>query len=300
MIPTLLAQGTRHGYLYSIPYSAEIDGLVWRPDLAAQAGITHAPRTWAELKDDIVIMAKHLHGRKDYVLGTDSGVDQLQQAFIQSATKHPFTQDGMIDWLSPEAQQALAFLKDLSKMKGVYPRLISGDAPWTAGFMDFYIAPDSRVGWLRKLLGPGSAAFAPTPERCVGCGSGDVYWGNGFSLLKGALHPAEATNFLVWALGPADSAGLNLDTLKSGKTPVYSTYIDKVRTDPAFAQYRWMLPMFDQINHSIVTSATPYMDLIQTWSMNWWPKYVDSNMTAKQYGQHIIDDINAAIKRGQM
>jgi hypothetical protein len=127
-----------------------------------------------------------------------------------------------------------------------------------------------------------------------------VYWGNGFSLLKGALHPAEATNFLVWALGPADSAGLNLDTLKSGKTPVYSAYIDKVRTDPAFAQYRWMLPMFDQINRSIVTSATPYMDLIQTWSMNWWPKYIDTNMTAKEYGQHIIGDINAAIKRGQM
>jgi ABC-type glycerol-3-phosphate transport system substrate-binding protein len=301
MIPTLLADSSRHGRLYSIPYSFEIVGLEWRPDLTAQAGIHTPPRTWAELEAMIPKLAAHLRGRRAYALTTNGSLHTMQEAFIMSATKHPFTKDGLIDWMSPQAQQALVFMKKLSTMKGVGPQLNFGaDQLWTAGFVDLYIGQDSRTGWIKKLLGPDAAAFAPMPERCVGCGSGQVFWGNGISLLHGALHPQAATNFIVWAFGPADSAGTGLATLKSGKTPVYSYWIDKVRHDSAFAQYRWMLPMFDLINHSIPQPATPYWSLEDTVAQTWWKKYMTTDMTAREYAQHVIHDVQAAIKRAKV
>lgn len=301
MIPSLLADGTRSGYLYSIPYSVEIVGMEYRPDLMAMAGVTAPPKTWAELKADIPILAKKLHGKKAFALASNGDLHTLQEAFIMSASKHPFTKDGLIDWMSSESQQAVIFVKELTKMQGVAPRLTFGaDQLWTAGFVDMYLGQDSRTGWIKKLLGPDAAAFAPMPERCPGCGSGQVFWGNGVSLLKGALHPAEATNFIVWALGPNDSAGLNLATLKSGKTPVYTQYIDKVKTNDAFKQYRWMLPVFDLINHSTAQPATVNWGLEETAATKWWPKYVDSTMSAKEYAQHVLADVQTAIKRAKM
>ena len=301
MIPSLLADGSRHGYLYSIPYSVEIVGLEWRPDLAAEAGITAAPKTWDELKAMIPKLAKHRHGRKAFALTSNGDLHTLQEAFIMSATKHPFTKDGLINWTSPEAQQALTTIKDLAKLPGVAPKLTKGSDPlWTAGFVTFYIGQDSRTGWIKKTIGPGAAAFAPMPERCVGCGSGQVFWGNGISLLKGALHPAEATNFIVWAFGPNDAAGAGLATLKSGKTPVYSSYIDKVHTNDAFKQYRWMLPMFDLINHSLPQPATTNWGLEETAAMKWWDKYMTSDMSAMDYAKHVMNDVSTAIKRAKM
>ena len=301
MIPTLLADGSRRGRLYSIPYSFEIVGLEWRPDLTARAGIHTAPRTWAELQAMIPKLAAHLRGKRAYALTTNGSLHTMQEAFIMSATKHPFTKDGLIDWMSPQAQQALVFMKKLSTMKGVGPQLNFGaDQLWTAGFVDLYVGQDSRTGWIKKLLGPNAAAFAPMPERCVGCGSGQVFWGNGISLLRGARYPQAATNFIVWAFGPVDSAGLGLATVKSGKTPVYSYWIDKVRHDSAFAQYRWMLPMFDLINHSIPQPATPYWSLEDTAAQTWWKKYMTTEMTAREYAQHVIHDVQAAIKRAKV
>jgi hypothetical protein len=93
--------------------------------------------------------------------------------------------------------------KKLSTMKGVGPQPdFGGDPLWTAGFVDLYVGQDSRTGWIKKLLGPDAGAFAPMPERCVGCGSGQVFWGNGISLLGGARYPQAATNFIVWAFRP--------------------------------------------------------------------------------------------------
>ena len=103
-------------------------------------------------------LADHLRGKRAYALTTNGSLHTMQEAFIMSATKHPFTKDGLIDWMSPQAQQALVFMKKLSTMKGVGPQLNFGaDQLWTAGFVDLYVGQDSRTGWIKKLLGPNAA-----------------------------------------------------------------------------------------------------------------------------------------------
>lgn len=299
LIPSVLADGSRNGLLYSIAYSAEIVGLEWRTDLAAQAGITTAPATWAELKADLPKLAAHLHGRNAVTLNAVPMLHDLQEAWIMAASKHPFTKDGLIDWTSPDAQQALTFMKQLSQIKGVAKGLDNdGDNQWQAGYVDFLVSPDSRAGWIKKS-GIGTAAFAPLPERCAGCGSGQVFWGNGMSLLKGAQHPQEATNFLVWAFGPADSAGMLLNIVKTGKTPAYSAYLNKIATDPSLAAQRWQLPVISLLNHSLAQPATLYWSQENTAAQKWWPNYLSTNMTAMQYAQHVMADVAAAIQRSK-
>jgi ABC-type glycerol-3-phosphate transport system substrate-binding protein len=273
--------------------------LEWRTDLAAQAGITTPPATWDELKADLPKLAAHLHGRNAVTLNAVPMLHDLQEAWIMSASKHPFTKDGLIDWASPEAQQALVFMKQLSQIQGVAKGLDNdGDNQWQAGFVDFLVSPDSRAGWIKKS-GIGTAAFAPLPERCAGCGSGQVFWGNGMSLLKGAQHPQEATDFLVWAFGPADSAGMLLNILKTGKTPIYSAYLHKIATDPSLASQRWQLPVITLLNHSLAQPATLYWSQENTAAQKWWPTYLSTNMTAAQYAHHVMADVAAAIQRSK-
>src|SRR5436189_5944047 len=83
MIPSILADGSRHGRLYSIPYSVEIVGLEWRPDLTAQAGIHTAPRTWAELQAMVSRMAAHLRGKRAYGLTPNGSRHTMYDAAIR-------------------------------------------------------------------------------------------------------------------------------------------------------------------------------------------------------------------------
>lgn len=299
MIPSVLADGSRNGQLYSIAYSAEIVGLNWRTDLAAQVGITTAPATWDQLKADLPKLAAHLHGKNAVTITAAPALHDLQEAWIMSSSKHPFTKDGLIDWTSPQAQQALMFMKQISQLKGTDKGIdTGGDALWQAGFSDINIGPDSRTGWIPKA-GIGTAAFAPLPERCVGCGSGQVFWGNGMSLLKGAQEPQAATDFLVWAFGPDDAAGLQLASLQSGKTPVYTAYLHKIQTDPGLASQRWQLPVITLLNNSMAQPATLYWMQENQAAQKFWPQYVNTNMTAGQYARAVMADVAASVQRSK-
>lgn len=299
MIPSVLADGSRNGKLYSLAYSAEIVGLEWRTDLAAKAGITKAPATWDQLKVDLVKLAAHLTGKNAVTITSAPVLHVLQEAWIMASSKHPFAKDGLIDWTSPAAQQALVFMKQLTQIKGVDKGLDTGGDPlWQSGFATLTVAPDSRAGWIQKA-GVGTAAFAPLPTRCAGCGSGQVFWGNGMSLLKGAHEPQAATDFLVWAFGPDDAAGLQLASLESGKTPVYTAYLHKIQTDPSLASQRWQLPVISLLNHSMAQPATLYWMQENQAAEKYWPQYVNTNMTALQYAGDVMADVAAAIQRSK-
>ena len=299
MIPSVLADGSRNGKLYSLAYSAEIVGLEWRTDLAAKVGITTPPATWNQLKADLVKLATNLHGKNAVTITSAPVLHDLQEAWVMSASKHPFTKDGLIDWLSPEAQQALVFMKQLTQLKGTDKGLdTGGDALWQAGFSDFTVAPDSRAGWIGKA-GLGSAAFVPLPTRCAGCGSGQVFWGNGMSLLKGAQQPQAATDFLVWAFGPDDSAGMAVHALQADETPVYTAYLHKIKTDPSLASQRWQLPVINLIANSLPQASTLYWMQENQAAQKYWPQYVNTNMTALQYAKSVTADVAASIQRSK-
>jgi len=147
--------------------------------------------------------------RRAYALTTNRGLHTLQEAFIMSATKHPFTRDGLIDWMSPEAQQALVFMKKLSTMKGVGPQLdFGGDPLWTAGFVDLYVGQDSRTGWIKKLLGP---MRRPLP-RCL-----SAAWAVARARCSGATASASCAALGTRRRRPTSSCGLSVPPIRLGR-----------------------------------------------------------------------------------
>jgi len=50
-LPGMLENNTWDGVLYSVPFNKSVRALYWNKDLFATAGLTRAPRTWAEYTD---------------------------------------------------------------------------------------------------------------------------------------------------------------------------------------------------------------------------------------------------------
>ena len=97
--------------LYIVPYSFENITFNWRNDYFSEVGVTERPATWddwhaaaTEVKkwgaDQEIIPTAFAGG-----LWTDTG------ALIASAMKEPYTSEGMLDWLAPEAVAALDFYR---------------------------------------------------------------------------------------------------------------------------------------------------------------------------------------------
>ena len=63
--PALLETMTFEGHLWSIPFGANNGAVYYRPSLFEQAGITHIPETWAELRQAAQALTQDLDGDSD-------------------------------------------------------------------------------------------------------------------------------------------------------------------------------------------------------------------------------------------
>jgi ABC-type glycerol-3-phosphate transport system substrate-binding protein len=113
MLPAVKADSSFEGKVYDIPYSFENITYNWRVDYASAVGATAAPATWDEWLQVAQEIKKWGADQKIYptafamALWTDVG------ALLCSASKTPYTADGMIDWMGADMLEALAFYKKL-------------------------------------------------------------------------------------------------------------------------------------------------------------------------------------------
>lgn len=302
MIPSVRADASYEDKLYIIPYSFENITFNWRNDYFGEIGKTDRPQTWDDWYEAAVALKEW--GKDEEIIPT-SFVGALWTdggALIASAMEQPYTDEGLLDWLSEEAVGALTFYRKLVDEELTPPHGFDG---WFESFQRGKVASvqaqSSRGVWGQNLHGADKWTTSPIATREAGGGSGTVYWGNGLGVVNKAPHPQEVVDFYVFAFGPANS-DFQKAVIQSGKTPVYnSTYDQIINVDPDFEVYKWMIGMRDDVARSIpVPRNTFYLIQHQAYARRIVEFIDDPTMTPEKCAQLIYDDTVAEIEKQQV
>lgn len=299
MIATVRADASYEDKLYMVPYSFENITFNWRTDYFKEVGVTEPIKTW----DDWHTVATEVKawGKDQEIiptafagaLWTDTG------ALITSAMKTPYTSEGMLDWLAPEAVAALDFYRKLVSEELTPPHGFDG---WFESFQRAKVgsvqAQSSRGVWGQNIHGPDKWKTSPIATQTADSGSGTVYWGNGLGVVNKAPHAQEVVDFFVFAFGPAN-ADFQKAVIKSGKTPVYNSSYEKIiGADPSFDTYKWMTGMRDDVaNSQPVPRNTFYLIQHTAYTKRIVEFIDDASITPEQCAQNILDDSMAEIEK---
>jgi ABC-type glycerol-3-phosphate transport system substrate-binding protein len=299
MIPSVRADASYEDRLYIVPYSFENITFNWRNDQFAEAGITERPATWDAWYEAAVAVKEWGADQEIFPtsfvgsLWTDAG------ALIASAMEEPYTTEGLLDWMAPEAIGALQFYRRLVSEELTPPHGFDG---WFESFQREKVASvqaqSSRGVWGQNLHGVDKWTTSPIATQEEGGGSGTVYWGNGLGVVNLGPYPQEVVDFYVYAFGPANQ-DFQKAVIQSGKTPVYnSSYDELIAVDPAFDAYKWMIDMRDDVTNSLPVPRNTFY-LIQH---NAYTKHIvefidDPSITPEQCAQRILDDSVAEIDK---
>ncbi len=189
IIPGNLANDTVNGQMYAAPWFGGVRGIWYRKDQFAQAGITSAPTTWAELVTDAKLLQKKFPG--SYGLGAPSNYTNAIVSFIWGAGGQVATQSGgkwTAKLTSPQSEAGLKFYADLYLTQHVSPSKYIGqtelgapgatsggsDEDFALGKLDMYIdgpwAESELTAVSKKYASdwasfpiPSSAGPAPAP-----------------------------------------------------------------------------------------------------------------------------------------
>ncbi|MFN8487948.1 MAG: substrate-binding domain-containing protein [Caldilineaceae bacterium] len=299
MIPSVKADASYQDKLYIVPYSFENITFNWRNDYFKNAGHADQPKTW----DDWYAAAKAVKAwGKDQEIFPTSFVGALWTdagALITSAMQKPYTNEGMLDWMAEESIAALDFYRKMVTEELTPPHGFDG---WFESFQKGKVASvqaqSSRGVWGQNLHGKDKWTTSTIATMKPGSGAGTVYWGNGLGVVNKAPNPQEVVDFYVYAFGPAN---LNFQkaVIQSGKTPVYNSTYDKIiNVDPAFADYKWMINMRDDVSKSQpVPRNTFYLIQHQAYTKRIVEFIDNKNITAEQCAQNILDDAKKEIEK---
>jgi ABC-type glycerol-3-phosphate transport system substrate-binding protein len=302
MIQSVRADASYEDQLYMIPYSFENITFNWHNVYFAEAGIEERPLTWDEWYEAAVAVKEWGQAQEitptSFVgaLWTDAG------ALITSAMTQPYTSEGLLDWLAPEAIAALELYRKLVSEELTPPHGFDG---WFESFQREKVASvqaqSSRGVWGQNIHGPEKWTTSPIATREAGSGSGTVYWGNGLGVVNLAPHPQEVVDFYVFAFGPANQ-DFQKAVIQSGKTPIYnSSYDEIIAVDPAFDAYQWMIGMRDDVAQSLpVPRNTFYLIQHNAYTKRIVEFIDDPNITPEQCAQFILDDSLAEIEKQQV
>ena len=304
MIATVKEDASYKGHVYDIPYSFENITLQWRTDYFGEVGVTEAPKSWDDWYASCVALKKYLEAEDMEVFTTALSPPLWRSVggLICSASDHPYTDEGLIDWDSDEMREVLRFVRKLV-LEGLAPPG-GGETEdlvdmWKRGRLASFMSCSSRGVWAQMIFGPEKVRTSPIPTIDGEKHSGSAFWGNGLAVLNQCPYPQEVTDYYIYAMGPANVRWQQA-AIKSGKTPVYnSAYDDILKADPMFAMYRWMLDMREDVEISIPVPANVYY-LIQHTALQKWRVEVlkeSSTMTEDEMIKHILEDSRAEIAK---
>lgn len=234
--PAFLANAHAQGHYWSVPFQRSTVVLYYNATAFAQAGIKHAPTTWAELvRDAQALTTSNRYGIEIPSSGTSYWLFA------------PFSVEGGSDLTSPDGTKAYfntpAALNALSfwyKLAHTYKAMPSGVINWLTAPTDFEAGHAAMIvhssGSLAAILKGSSfkvgVAFMPSSTH-----QGTVTGGGSFYLFKGlsAEKQAAVITFVKWMTSPTIAARWSIATGYVGVSPrVYQTSIMKayVATHP--------------------------------------------------------------------
>jgi multiple sugar transport system substrate-binding protein len=304
MIPTVRQDSSVEGKLYGLPYSFENITFNWRTDYFAAVGATEAPETWDDWFEIAIELKKWGADENIYPTSFAAGLHTDVGALLCSASDKPYADDGLYDWESPEMIESLAFYKKLITEHELTPP--HGSDGWVdayyAGQVASVQAQSSRGVWGQNAFGTDKVVTSPICTKVKGGGSGANYWGNGTAILNGAPYPQEATDYLIYTMGPQNTS-FQQATIRTGKTPVYnSVYENIIMTNPQFRTYMWMVDMREDVARSTPHPFNNYWAIQNTVFQKYRIPFTTegSTMSPEECAQLILDESREEVERQRL
>jgi multiple sugar transport system substrate-binding protein len=205
MIPSIRDECTIDGKLYSWPFLLDVIGTGWHSGITAKAGVPDAaPATW----DEFLASAKKVVDTKAAPWGAtfDCHGWRSLAPIAHSMSSHVYTPDGLFDFTSEPAIEALKLMKQIMALANPDILLEGASDAGVNGTTDEIAFAAQRVGLYFKYFNaplrmsaswddPKALHLGPLPKFAGGEGS-TVFWTTGCALFKYGQNKEKAAEYI--------------------------------------------------------------------------------------------------------
>ena len=246
------------GKVLSVPWVSDVRVLFYRTDILSAAGISSAPKTWAELHDDAAVLAKRGQGKYGYYIPQwDSA---LPVEFTWDAGGDVLDSSGKVNFNTPQFKRAadfyISFYKDhLVPTAGDFDQtqgFITGSAPMLISGP--YLAA-GITGAAPQLNGKWGVSMLPRDVNNT-----SLFAGSNMGIWKGSKHVQASLRLLDWLAQPSSQLSWykdanELPTVKNALTsstltadPTVKVYTDQLQN----AKLLPLVPKWDKISGAML------------------------------------------------
>jgi ABC-type glycerol-3-phosphate transport system substrate-binding protein len=205
MIPSIREENTVNGKLYGWPFLLDVIGNSWHSGLTTQAGLPDAaPATW----DEHLANAKKIveSGAAPFGATFDSHGWRSLAPFTHSMSTDVYTEEGLFDFTSDAAIEALKLMKEIMAVSHPDILLEGATDGGVNGTPDEVAFAAQRVGYYTKYFNaplrmaqnwddPKLLHMGPLPKFANGEGS-TVFWTTGVALFKHGKNKEKAAEYI--------------------------------------------------------------------------------------------------------
>lgn len=297
-VPTIKQDITYKGQTYGIPYSVEAIGLMWFTEPLKTIGYEEGPATWDDTIDAARKVREQFKQEQITAIGWNNGIHTSIQGLIHTATKTPYTDEGLIDITGEAGIKAVTFLQNLFKEGLTPPHGSDGIIElWERAKLGMFLAQNSRGVWAQRVHGPDKAATGKLPLPAQGAvNAGSPFWSNTFTVVNKAKQPQALVDFYVWLLGPKNTQ-VHQAIIESGKAPVLDSIYDSlVKPNKQFA---WMALHRDMIADSVPYPENTFWSIQNTKIMPWIAKLLekDTTLTPEEAMNNALNEVKDEVAK---
>jgi len=300
MFPFALEDAKYQDHIYGIPFCFDAQTFNYQKRLYDAAGWQKPPETWEELHSACADFKTVHEAEGKLAYAWAPSLRSSLQPYVYSATEKPYTEDGLLDFMGAGVE-CLEFMRSLVEA-GFTPRHGS-DSWWEllayanlgAALADFFV---SR--WIPWELGEAGMPVSPQ-SKVKGGGAGIFFNTECSSLFQSAPYPQELVDFLVWTLGPANTAMQTWIVTQMDRIPVYQSVYDEILArDPLQADYTsWVKYIRDVAAGSVMAPRNEYWPAEAAAYEKWAPQFFEegSELTAEETAQKMLDEVKGEIAK---
>jgi len=263
IIPSIRAECTVDGKLYSWPFLLDVIGSAWHSGITTKAGLPDAaPATW----DEFLASGKKIVDSKAAPWGAtfDSHGWRSLVPITHSMSSKAYTADGLFDFTGEPAIEALKLMKQIMALGNPDILLEGASDGGVNGTPDEVAFAAQRVGLYFKYFNaplrmaanwddPKKLHLGPLPKFANGEGS-TVFWTTGCALFKNGQNKEKAAEYikaLTYDPGIWKDSIVGTKSGHPGQLPPYkSIYADWKANKPD-----WMPPSVDLVRGQLDKAA---------------------------------------------
>jgi ABC-type glycerol-3-phosphate transport system substrate-binding protein len=311
LIPSIREECTINGKLYGWPFLLDVIGTGWHSGLTGKAGVADAaPATW----DDFLASAKKIVDAKAAPWGAtfDSHGWRSLAPITHSMSTHVYTSEGLFDFTSEPAIEALMLMKKIMALSNPDILLEGASDAGVNGTPDEVAFAAQRVGLYFKYFNaplrmaaswddPKALHLGPLPKFTNGEGS-TVFWTTGCALFKYGQNKEKAAEYIkaltydrqIWKDSIVGTASGH-----PGQLPPYkSIYAEWTASKPD-----WMPPFVSLVRGQLdrAKAISNHLFGLQQFVLGKpiWETYLKGEEADPKVAmQKVVDAVHAELKKG--